>query len=117
MPGWCAHITERLICTNLIMEVVRWALSRRSEGTSSALYRPPRADPHGTVHGYVPAPTSGGDVIPVAQWGQLAFTRSCAGTVTVRFPGSPPSTIFRRALLLSRLVSFSRFSGLASTWM
>ncbi len=49
--------------------------------------------------------------------GQFAFTRSCAGTVTVRLPGLPPSTIFRRALLLSRFVSFRRFSGLASTWM
>ncbi|CAL9663164.1 hypothetical protein SUDANB15_07064 [Streptomyces sp. enrichment culture] len=48
---------------------------------------------------------------------QFALTRSCAGTVTVRSPGLPPSTIFRRALLLSTLVSFSRFSGLASTWM
>lgn len=101
----------------MIMEVVRWALSRRSEGTSSALHRPPRADQHGTADGYVPALTSGGDALPVARWGQLAFTRSWAGTVTVRFPGWPPSTIFRRALLLPRLVSFSRFSGLASTWM
>lgn len=99
------------------MEGVRWALSRESEGTSSSLRRPPRADMYGAVDGCVPAPTSGGDALPVAQWGQLAFTRSCAGTVTVRFPGSPPSTIFRRALLLPRSVSFSRFSGLANTWM
>lgn len=48
---------------------------------------------------------------------QFAFTRSCAGTVTVRLPGVPPSTTFRRALLLAVLVSFSRFSGFASTWM
>lgn len=48
---------------------------------------------------------------------QFAFTRSCAGTVTVRLPGVPPSSTFRRALLLAVLVSLSRFSGFASTWM
>jgi hypothetical protein len=78
---------------------LRWtgAHSVRWDWSGGAPAGRPRGRPAGTGHGTSIRPTG--------------------GTCTVRAPGVPPRITVRRLVLFVVLLSYSRFSGLATIWM